>query len=286
MTVWPEVIDPLDPFAPPPPRDMPTSPGRVRLMGLWTGRSDPDSAAEWARAEGLDATMVPGRVRLPVSPRLATEEELARITTDADPSAGLFGLDILLGPLADEPVERRSLIVALAAAAFVVGDGVDASPYRRYLRRDPSPPESERLQVRAIALAPFAPFRIERMQAERVWVSDVVGLPARIVPQGEAQLRPLALPFGPVGRGDLLFARMARGPDGFVATVPLGIPGPLPPVFSRWVRWLVWLDALDRRERGRSPPPTITMSDLLGRRGHMVVRWTIEQRWLARSEAA
>jgi len=279
MTLWPAVLDPRDPFVPPLPIDVHHSPGRDRLAGLWTGRSDPASTAAWARARGLDARMVPGKLVLPVSPRLATEAELVRITTDADPSAGLFAPDMLLGPVADEPVDRRSLVIALAAAAFVVGDGVDATPYRRYSRRQPVPPESERLQVRAIALAPYAPFRIERLEGNRVWVSDVVGLLPRAVPQGPVELRRPGLPFGPVGEGDLLFARMARRTDGFVATVPLGVPGPLPAAFPRWVRWITWLDVFDRQERGLVPPPTITMVELLRRRGHMVVRWTIEQRW-------
>ncbi len=282
MSIWPALLDARDPFAAPLPLGVTESSGRQRLAGLWTGRSDPVTTAAWARARGLDARMVPGKLVLPQSRRLATEAELVRIATDADPSAGQFAPDIVLGPLADEPVDRRSLIVAVAACAFVVGDGVDASPYRRYARRAPVPPEAERLEVRALALAPFAPFRIEQLDEGMVEVSDVVGLLPAAVPRGPIPLRAPGLPFGPVQPGDLLFARMARGPDGFVATVPLGVPGPLPRAFSTWARWLTWLDVLDRQERGLTPPPTITMVELLRRRGHHVARWTLEQRWTGR----
>ncbi|MEM6931474.1 MAG: hypothetical protein AAF602_31380 [Myxococcota bacterium] len=282
-TSWPATLEPLDPFAAPLPLGVDDSPERHRLLGLWTGRSDPVATEQWAKEHGLDARMVPGKLVLPSAPRLATEEELVRITTDHDPSAGLFAPDVVLGPLADEPVDRRSLVVALAACAFVVGDGVDASPYRRYTRRAPIPPEAERLEVRAIALAPFAPFRIERLTVDTVEVSDVVGLLAASVPEGPVPLRRPGLPFGDVGPGDLLFARMARGPRGFEATVPLGVPGPLPVAFAEWTRWLTWLDVFDRQQRGLVPPPTITMVELLRRRGHMIARWTIEQRWAARA---
>lgn len=282
MTVWPEVLDPLDPFAEALPREVVSSPGRERLARLWTCADPAEvaSIAAWARRRGLEARIVPGKVVLPSSPVLATEAELVRLATDADPSVGQFAPDVVLGPLADEAVDRRSLVVAVACGAFVTGDGVDASPYRRYVRRQPIPPEAERLAVRAIALAPFAPFAIERIERDRVWVRDVAGLHRDAVPS-VAQLRPPGLPFGPVGPGDLLFARMARGPEGFVATVPLGVPGPVPEALGTWVRWLSWLDVFDRQERGLTPPPTLTMVELLRRLGHLIARWTIEQRWWA-----
>ncbi|MEN0064757.1 MAG: hypothetical protein AAGA48_21610 [Myxococcota bacterium] len=279
MTTWPGVLEPRDPFAAPLPKDIVESPGRERLEGLWTGRGDPNAIEQWAIARGLDARMVPGKLVLPSSPRLATEAELVRLATDADPSLGQFAPDVVLGPVADETEDRRSLVVAAAAGAFMVGDGVDASPYRRYTRRQPMPPEAERLEVRAIALAPFAPYRIERLEGDVVWVSDLAGLHPSAVPKGPVRLRPPGRPFGPGGAGDLLFARMALDQQGFVATVPLLVPGPLPDAFSQWVRWLVWLDVFDRQERGRTPPPTITMVEVLRRQGHIMCRWTIEQVW-------
>lgn len=272
--IWPGSVDVADPFAEPTPA-CPGHPELVRAIAeLWAGRADPDDVARRMGRLGLDGPLVASREPEHVGPWLAPEADLVRITTDADPAAGAAAPDLVLGPLADE-ADPRALEVAVALGAFFQGDGVDATPARRWSRGKPVPSRPERAAVRAIAKAPLAPWRVLALSPGRCELADVVGL-GEAAPRGPVVLRTPAQPLGPLRAGDLLIARVARGPRGWEATCPIALPlRDLPAAVPTWLRWLAWSDRLERAGR----PPTL--GGLLARRGHVLARRLLEQAWVA-----
>lgn len=278
---WPSAVDPCDPF-PEPLRDDPApvdgrtslKPLRVALADLWAGRAEEADVVSLFRARGLDRPFRARERPLPVGPRIPSEAELVEIATDADPAAGSIGADLVLGPVADGPVDRRTLQVAVALSAFFRGDGVVGAPHRRWHRIHPAPSVSDRAAVGAVAHAPLAPWRILRLAPHHVEVQDVIGLSSVAIPQGPVVLRGVGQPFGPPTVGGLLVSRIARGAQGWVATCPIAMPGDLPPAIPRWLRWLGWADRLDRKGR-------ISLVGVLARQGHQLTRRLLELRWAA-----
>lgn len=275
MTRWPFDADPRDPF-PEPLRDPPdTHELHDALAALWAGRVSEQAVAQLAQRHHLDGRL---RIRsrpLPTGPWLPSEADLVRIATDADPGLGAATPDLVLGPLADEPLDRRTLEITLALGAFFRGDSAQTTPQQRWSRAAPLPSVEARAAVRAIARAPLAPWQIlERStDGEAVVVSDLVGLGPPSTPDGPVALRPPGrLLGGRIEPGGLLLARIARGPGGWVATCPLVIPGPLPTAVPRWIRWLAWHDRIDRRG-------PISTSGLLARQGHALTRRILEAAW-------
>jgi len=251
--VWPDQVDPADPFPEP----------RTTWGELWAGRRTEADA-------GAVGDPFAGRATLPAPAAFVPMEvDLARNTADHDPAAGASCPDLVLGPAADD-ADRRSLLIALALGMFFVGDGVKERPLRRWLRRDPRPPVPDRDAVRAVAQTPFAPWRITAVpRPGSLVLTDVIGLPD----PGHCAVRTPGLPLGPVGPGDLLLARVVAGPAGPVAMCALGCPGPLPAAVPRWIRWLGWED---RALRAGKPP---TLSGVLARRGHHLGRRILEAAW-------
>ncbi|MBX2801328.1 MAG: hypothetical protein KTR31_26860 [Myxococcales bacterium] len=275
---WPSEGDPRDPF-PEPDRSEEAwaAEVRARLADLWAGRASEDEIVPLVRQHRLDRPLGRRHRPLPRAEFLATEAELVQLAADADPAVGSSGPDLVLGPMADLVTSRRVLEVAVALAAFFRGDAAVGTPQRRWHRIHPAPSVPVRASVTAIAQAPLAPWRVMRWPASdevlpSIEVQDVLGLSEVVVPDGPVSLRAVAAPFGSVGPRDLLVARIARGPNGWEATCPLAIPGPVPEAVPRWIQWLCWEDRLERRG------PT-SLSGLLSRWGHVLVRRWVEQRW-------
>lgn len=274
MIPWPHVADVRDPFPEPlAPRDQ-----RFRAMigELFVSREHLRVVERAARCRGLDRPLLPHTVPLPVVPELASEATLVRLAADFDPACGSSGLDLVLGPLVDEPQAVRTLQVAMALSAFFPGDDVLGPPYRRWQRSTPAPSVIDRAAVRAIALAPLAPWRVTSIEGEEVELHDMIGLAPLVRPVGRVRLRPPGTPFGPLRPGMVLLARVAPEQHGdavrWVATCPLAVPGPLPPRVQDWLRWLAW----ELRLTFRGP---VTRAVLLARRGHIVARHILESAW-------
>lgn len=275
MTCWPTPGDPHDPF--PEPRLVPPAGHELReaVASLWAGRVSEAQVEAIARRHGLDEPLRSRSRPLPTSPWLPSEADLVRIATDIDPGLGACAPDLVLGPVADEPLDRRTLQIVLALGMFFRGDGAPATPQQRWSRVVPLPTVEARAAVRAIARAPLAPWRILEISGDRrgARISDLVGLGPPSCPPASIRLRPCGhLLGGRLEPGALLLSRIAQDPQGWVATCPLVIPGPLPGAVPRWIRWLAWHDRLDRRG-------PISTSGLLARWGHVLARRILEVLW-------
>ena len=278
MIWWPHPEVHPDPFPEPflPPAENPEDDSlRQAIADLWVGRADPDAVARLAADRGVDADWVPRHRPLPIAAALAPEATLVRIATDADPASGNSGPDLVLGPVADLRLDRRTLQIAVALAAFFPGDDVATSPYRQWVQSRPMDRPEVRLGVQAIADAPLAPWRITSLAGDLVRVEDVLELGPQVTPPGAVRLRPPGCPFGPPRVGDLLVARIAREGDTWVATCPLAVPGPLPDGFVTWMRWASWPIRLRRNT-------LLSRAGLLRRRGHVLVRRLLEDVWRRR----
>lgn len=148
-----------------------------------------------------------------------SDEDLARIAADHDPTVGASGPDRLLGVWADT-ADRRSLLAAVAHAAALPPDDAPDAPLEREIRRRSGP---ERAALRAVLRAPLAPYRVEGGR-----MVPLVPIPA---PTGPVRLRPVARP---AGTAEVVFARVVEGPDGWEAVAPIGAP-PLPTTFGAWL---------------------------------------------------
>lgn len=210
---------------------------------------------------------------LPVVPELASEATLVRVATDADPASGNVAPDLVLGPLADEPVSWRTLQIAVAMSAFFAGDAVRGPPWQRWQRARPAPSREDRSAVRAIAAAPLAPWRVRSVAGPQAVLEDQVGLSPLVHPIGPVHLREPAQPFGPLRPGMTLLARVAREPGRWVATCPVALPGGIPTAVESWLTWMAW--ELRLTFRGR-----VTRTELLARRGHVLARRLVEVAWL------
>lgn len=270
MIPWPRVADARSPF--PEPLGGENHRFRTLVEELFVDPSLEPLVERAARARGVNRPLLPHKVALPVVDELASEATLVRLATDMDPAVGNSGPDLVLGPLADEELDARTLEVAVAAAAFFPGDDVIGPPWRRWLRSHPSPPRTDRAGVHAMAMAPFAPWRVVRLRHGRATLVDSLGLSSCSCPTQPVVLRSVATPLGALREGMWLIARVARERDRWVATCPIALPGPLPRALPRWLKWLAW----ELRLTYRGP---VTRTVLLARRGHIVARRLLEGAW-------
>ena len=279
MTEWPTWVHPEDPFPEPRPTQSSLSSPTVfceAVERLWRSQVSEAEVRGLARALGLDEPLIRRKRELPVAAALASEADLVRIATDFDPSAGNHGPDLVLGPLADERLDRRTLQVAVALATFYEGDDAVGSPYRRWLRARPMDTAEVRRGVQAIADAPFAPWAVAWVDGDHAQLRDLLDLGPSVVPPGPVRLRQVARPFQTeVADSAILFSRVAREGDGWVATCPIVVPGPLPVAFPRWLTWVAW----SARVRFRS---ILTRAGLLRRYGHVLCRRVLEHEWVQR----
>ena len=263
---------PPDRFPEPIPRDVQAQDFLAALHGLWAGSVPEEEVAAQAKAMLIDGRLARKVRPLPQVPALPSEADLARIATDADPGCGGIAPELVLGPVADDPVSPYCLLVALALGAFFRCDDAIDAPYRRWHRIQPVPSREARRAVQAIAHAPLAPWRVEAIEGQFATLSDALGLAEAVQPKGPVRCRPIATPLGPPAPGDFLVTRIAHEGDEWVATCPLALPGPLPANTRRWIRWLAWEDRLTRRG-------PISLAGLLSRRGHALCRRLFEHAW-------
>jgi hypothetical protein len=177
-----------------------------------------------------------------------------------------------------EPGQRLALVHAVAALAFLPTEPGEKSPFHQWCRRHPLPTPAERAAVRAVDRAPWSAWAIEAEDGPRLVLHDRLGLPAALCPDGPVDVGTPGLVAGPVGPGDTLLARVARGPDGARAVPALGIPGHPPGSMLRSWALLVLAEA-------RLLDPAADLARALRIRGHVLVRVALEWAWESRRRA-
>lgn len=317
--LWPADPDPFDPFAD---QDEPADLGyedfrraggklapdayqrqAARLVALLdealAGRVPLDADARRELGALLNSLRVSRRLtpdrrtQRPVAPALPSDADLARLTADVLPAVGQEAPDRVLGPLVDELDARRpehalTLRVAVAAAAFLVADGMRAqdeagldpgqTPFEIWSRRKPLPTPAERAAVRAVERAPWTVWAVGSAEGDDAFhLRELVGIAPSGLPDAPVRLAGVAAPFRPLRTGDTLLARVVQGPGGWEARAAIAIPGGPPAVRLRsWVR----LELVRQRLRQR----TLTVDALLRRRGHVLARRLVEWAWIHRDD--
>lgn len=312
---WPADPDPVDPFAD---QDDPVDLGyddfrraggklppdvyhrqarrlAARLDEVLAGRAPLDADTRRELGDLLNSLRISRRLTCdrrterPIAPTLPSDADLARLTADVHPAVGQEAPDRVLGPLVDEldaraPEHALALRVAIAAAAFLVADGMRAetdtgldpgqTPFEIWSRRKPLPSPAERAAVRAVERAPWTAWAVGSPASDATWhLRELVGIAPAGLPDAPVRLVGVAAPFRALRPGDTLLARVVRGPDGWEARTPIAIPGGPPRVRLRsWVR----LELVRQRLRRRA----LTVDALLRRRGHVLARRLVEWAWL------
>lgn len=316
--LWPAPPDPIDPFADQDdPRDLGYEDFRAvggklsaevyrrkaeRLAeltdALLSGRESLEPDIRRELDDLLNSLRISRRLTVdrrtprPLPDHLASDADLVRLGADVLPAVGQEAPDRILGPLVDEldvhrPEHRLTLRAALAAACFVVPDGMRApgtgldpgqTPFEIWSRRKPLPSPAERAAVRAIERAPWTAWMVLSLpDAQTARLHDLVGIAPSGLPDEPVRLVGTATPFRPLQAGDTLLARVVRGPDGWEARTPIAIPGGPPAVRIRsWVRLELVRQRLGQR--------TLTVDALLRRRGHVMARRLLEWAWLNRDD--
>lgn len=262
IPIWPVAEPEGDPWGEPPLRD--ASPDEQALAdaairSVWEDRERPELRA-LAERLGRTGEPRPDPAPLPLGDRLPSEVDLVRIATDHDPCVVAEGGDRVLGPFADEG-DPATMRVAVALAAFLVGEDADVSPVDRWLRETEGELEVK-AGLRAARGAPLLPYAVERA-GDRVRLRPLLPQGGS-APQGDLPWRPLPAPAG--GEGDLVFARIARTSAGFRLVTGLVVPA-WPAEAQRWVGWLAF--ALRR--------PSV--EDLGRELGHVLLRRVLECGW-------
>jgi hypothetical protein len=208
-------------------------------------------------------------------------EDLARIAADILPESGAL-LDVVIGPWwegldARRPGDRR---VGLIAMAWLALSRLDEEPRatRRWANEGPNPPVALRAAVHAVSAAPTGLWRVVGVDGQRLALEDLLGLGAGHAPEGWVDSQPWGAVHGALAIGDTLAARLVRGPAGWVATVPLAVPGaPSPEVVGDWfAEGLGWLEAW-----GEVADPWA----LLRSHGAFLVRRLHEDAWARRARS-
>ncbi len=233
-----------------------TWPDAVRVLGCWDDPPvDAPPAGPWLRPE---------RERAPLGPSLPTVDDLVRLGCDHAPSLAAEGADRVLGPFAlDAP--REALREAVALAAFLVPEDDDTSPVDRALRDVRERAVADGL--RAARWAPLAPWRV-RVAGDAATVAPLLPMGTG-APDGPVAWRPLPAPCGEAAP-DLVFARLARGPDGWRLLAGLAIPEPPPGLLERLAAAL---------PPGRPP----TTEGTLRAAGHTLLRRLLEHHWATKT---
>lgn len=146
----------------------------------------------------------------------ASIEELVRVCTDLWPSAGNELPDLVLGRAALFAT-RRQCAIAVAGGCFLWGHERWPSAFTSWCRSKPKPAAAARARVRAVGLAPWALWRVER-DGDAVFLHDHTGLAPTYRPQGPVRLQGEA----PTGEG--LAARVVRTDTGWIAHTALDVP--------------------------------------------------------------
>jgi hypothetical protein len=228
------------------------------LWAAWRRRHvDPDGFVAAARARSLCAEELDDRNRPDWRYPAPSLDDLIRVTTDTWPAAGMDAPDVVLGPgsLFASRLRRR---VAVAGCAFVWTDGWPQSCFHIWCRGKPLPTAEERATLRAVGLAPWALWRVER-RASELHLHDWSGLGAAYRPDGPVRV------IGEEPTGEGLAARVLFTSDGWVAHCAIDVPVlPTRERVDDHVREETWL--------ARTVQPGITREALLRKRPFLVRR--------------
>lgn len=225
--------------------------------GVLSEGPEAEAFAACARAHGLTDPLLDDRNTPDWDHPLVSLADLARITADTWPAAGMDAPDAVLGPRSLFATHQARL-VALAGCAFVWTDGWPQSSFHLWCRGKPLRSAALRATVRAVGLAPWALWRVEQRD-DGVHLTDHTGLGSAYQPEGPVQI----LGESPSGEG--LAARVHRTDGGWVAHTALDVPR-LPPRehVERWLEQETWM--------ARTVQPGITREALLRKRPLLVRR--------------
>jgi len=183
--------------------------------------------------------------------------ELARITTDHWPAAGMDAPDIVLGAASIFPPPGRALI-ALAGSAFIWTRDWPQSSFHIWCHGNPMPSAALRSQIRGVGLAPWALWSV-RYEGGELFLEDVTGLAEAYLPTGPVRV----IGEQPTGKG--LGARVFPTPSGWVAHCALDLPAlPSQEQISRWI----WIETM----LARTIQYGITTEALLRKRPFLIRR--------------
>lgn len=147
---------------------------------------------------------------------LPTLEALVRVCTDYWPSVGNEAPDLVLGR-ASLMASRQQCAIAVAGACFLWAHRRWPSAFTSWCRSKPRASPPERAQVRAVGLAPWALWQVER-RGSQLWLEDATGLAPAYLPDGPVQI----VGEHPTGQG--LAARVLKTDRGWVAHTALSVP--------------------------------------------------------------
>jgi len=239
-----------------------------------TGHASEGDFAEEAARAGLTGPELLDRNKPTGATTLPSLRELARITLDPWPAAGVDAVDAVLGPaslFASAPLR----LAAVAGAAFIRTENWPKNSFQIWCRGKPQPSAELRAALHEVELAPWTLWRVDSVCGDRATITDATGLGAQYQPEGPVRI------LGELPVQTAMAARVLRGPDGWVAhtVIPLSALPPRAEV-DRWIRHETWLArthqpgitreallrkrpilprrALERALRGRSPPMAVT----------------------------
>lgn len=257
VVYWPDGVSHPDPWSDP---CWESLDDRGRYPDLWAAWNDrhahPDGVGVVAARYGLTAPQIEDRNRPDWEYPAPSLADLARITTDTWPAAGMDAPEIVLGPRSLF-ASRFERLIAVAGCAFVWTDGWPQSSFRNWCRGKPIPDPTTRATLRAVGLAPWALWRVVRQLDGLVELEDATGLGEFYQPRGWVQI------VGQAPTGEGLAARVYRTPDGWVAHCALDLPRlPERSLVDDWLTTETWL--------ARTVQPGITREALLRKRPILV----------------
>lgn len=187
----------------------------------------------------------------------ATLQELVRVCTDYWPSVGNEAPELVLGRAALFAT-RQQCAIAVAGACFLWAHRRWPSAFTSWCRSKPRAPTADRARVRAVGLAPWALWRVERAPSGLL-LHDATGLAPAYLPQGPVTV------VGEAPTGEGLAARVVRTDRGWVAHTALSVATlPSEQEIAGWLR-----DELHQARRFR---PEIRIEPLLRHRAVLVRR--------------
>lgn len=234
----------------------------ARYPDLWEAwrqlqAGDPAPFREAAHAHGLDEPLLDDRNRPDWGHSLVSLEDLARITTDTWPAAGMDALDAVLGPRALF-ADRLASLIAVAGCAFVWTDAWPQSCFHIWCRGKPLPSAQLRAAVRAVGLAPWALWRVEHRD-DGLYLHDHTGLGDAYQPSGPVTV------IGEPPTGEGLAARVLFTDLGWVAHTALDVPHlPSRAQIVTWMHYETWM--------ARTVQPGVTREALFRKRPTLVRR--------------
>lgn len=230
---------------------------QLQAAGPLSDGPEADRFAEIARQHGLTDPLIADRNTPDWDHPLVSLADLARITTDTWPAAGMDAPDAVLGPRSVF-APRLARLVAVAGCAFVWTDGWPLSSFHLWCRGKPLPSAELRATVRAVGLAPWALWRVDRRE-EGVHLVDHTGLGEVYLPHGPVQI------VGEQPTGEGLAARVHRTGAGWVAHTAVDVPHlPSRAAIDRWLEQETWM--------ARTVQPGVTREALLRKRPVLVRR--------------